>query len=282
MPLDPTFFLHATYAFYVTLLIIGVLAYGKYKDPTDPTLRPNERINLESIGKIDFLGVGLLLALFILLMLEPQGGTPDKSKEITLTPFVMIAGMISQAVPGLIVLVLLMARGIKFSDFFGLRWSWENARHILVIAPVGVIITYLFMFALETLGYSGWLVTAFGQEIKVQDAVRIYQETDAVVIRALLAISAVIIAPIVEEVVFRGYIYTVTKRFTGRIFSTLASALVFGVVHNYIPGLLPLAFLAVLLTVSYELTGSLWAPISIHALFNASTLIVQEIQFHQN
>jgi len=60
---------------------------------------------------------------------------------------------------------------------------------------------------------------SFGQDVQVQDAVRIYQEADAVVIRMMLGISAVVIAPLVEEVVFRGYIYTVTKRYTARVFS---------------------------------------------------------------
>ncbi len=284
MPLNPTLFLDATYAFSVVAVIFGVLIYGKYRlSPEDErfALAGRGKANPEGIGKIDFLGVGLLLGLFFLLMLDPQG-TVDKEKVMGLTPPVMIAGMISQAVPGLIVLALLMARGIRFRDFFGLNWGWKEASKIVVIAPVGVIVTYLFMFILESSGYSQWLVRVFGQDVQVQDAVRIYQEADAVVIRMMLGISAVVIAPLVEEVVFRGYIYTVTKRYTARVFSTLVSALLFGVVHNYIPGLLPLAFLAVLLTVSYELTGSLWAPISIHALFNASTLLVQEIQYHHS
>ena len=35
-----------------------------------------------------------------------------------------------------------------------------------------------------------------------------------------------------------------------------------------------------ILALAYELSGSIWAPISIHALFNASQLLVQEINFH--
>jgi len=284
MSLDPTIFLYSTYAFYVVALILGILIYGKYRISSDEMAfcpKDDGAVNPVGLSKIDLLGMGLLIGLFFLLMLQPEGGG-DKLEEVNITPFIMLAGMISQAVPGLIVMVLLMARGMSSSEFFGLRWEWKEARKIVVIAPVGVVVTYLFMFALESAGYSDWLVATFGQEIKVQDAVRIYQEMDAVVIRVMLAISAVVIAPIVEELVFRGYIYSVTKKYTARIFATLVSALLFGVVHNYIPGLVPLAFLAVLLTVSYEMTGSLWAPISIHALFNASTLLVQEIQYHQS
>ncbi len=147
---------------------------------------------------------------------------------------------------------------------------------------VGIIVTYVFIIGLSLVGFPEWLVYVFGKDIEVQPAVRLYQEADGVMIRMLLAISAVIVAPIVEEVVFRGYIYTVTKRYTARIFATVVSAILFGVVHNFIPGLLPLAFLAIILTISYEFTGSLWAPISIHALFNSYTLMMQEYQIHNS
>ncbi len=92
-----------------------------------------------------------------------------------------------------------------------------------------------------------------------------------------MALAVVILAPVCEEIVFRGYIYGATKRFTDRFFACLFSSLLFAVAHYNINALLPLLFLAILLTVAYELTGSLWAPISIHALFNATTLINLEM-----
>jgi len=130
---------------------------------------------------------------------------------------------------------------------------------------------------MEMAGYSEMIKSIFG-EAKQQEIVKIYQETSAVSIRVMLAIAAVIIAPVVEEVVFRGYIYPVCKRYTGRIIATFFASLFFSAVHFNIPALLPLFILAIILTIAYELSGSLWVPISIHASFNAFTLIVQEIQ----
>jgi len=283
MPLDPHITLISTFAFYVIALIAGILIYKKY---TSPALEFRGGVSTLEINKIDLLGIALIIG-FVSLNLIPAftgagGEDGSATKEMNITPGLLLIGMIAQAVPGLIVIVLLVARGTKLIEFFGLSLRWKNILYLIVIAPLGVIYTFLFMWGLNALGYSEWLVQVFGQEVEVQDAIRIYQETDEVIIRILMAISVVIIAPIIEEMVFRGYIYTVTKRYTARIFSTLISAVLFGVVHNYIPGLVPLAFLAVLLTISYEITGSLWAPISIHALFNASTLLVQEIQFHHS
>ncbi len=281
MPLDPQITLISTFALYVIALIAGILLYKKY---TSPALEFRGGVSTLEINKIDLFGIALIIGLMSLNLIPEfivaEGGSVPK--KMSLTPGLLLVGMIAQLIPGLIVIALILARGTKLIEFFGLSLRWKNIRYLIIIAPLGVIYTFLFMWGLNALGYSEWLVQVFGQEVEVQDAIRIYQEADEVIIRVLMAISVVIIAPVIEEIVFRGYIYTVTKRYTARIFSTIISAVLFGVVHNYIPGLVPLAFLAILLTISYEITGSLWAPISIHALFNASTLLVQEIQFHHS
>lgn len=275
MPLDPHIVLNSTFVLYVLVLIGGVFAYKKY---SQPVLECHGKVSISQIDLIDLAGLALLVGIFAAMLGLSQMPVESPEGVVNITPPVLLAGMVSQIVPGLIVIVILMARGVRVVEFFGLRW--KKAYYIIVIAPMGVVYTYLLMFGIDSLGYTEWIVQVFGKEIEVQDALRVYQEADAVVIRLLMAISVVIIAPVVEEVVFRGYIYTVTKRYTARIFSTLISAVLFAVVHNYIPGLVPLAFLAILLTISYEITGSLWAPISIHALFNASTLLYQEVTFH--
>ena len=92
-----------------------------------------------------------------------------------------------------------------------------------------------------------------------------------------MAFAVVVLAPVCEEVFFRGYIYAATKRFSDRFFACLFSSLLFAVVHHNINALFPLFFLAIILVIAYELTGSLWTPMLIHALVNANTLII--IQF---
>ena len=43
--------------------------------------------------------------------------------------------------------------------------------------------------------------------------------------------------------------------------------------HLHLPSLLPLFLLACVLTLAYELSGSLLVPMAMHALFNAITLV---------
>jgi membrane protease YdiL (CAAX protease family) len=84
---------------------------------------------------------------------------------------------------------------------------------------------------------------------------------------------AVIVAPVAEEMIFRGYFYGVIRRYGGRIPAILISSLLFAAIHVHLPSFPGLFLLAVTLCFLYERTGSLWSNITMHAAFNASTII---------
>ncbi len=92
---------------------------------------------------------------------------------------------------------------------------------------------------------------------------------------ALLKIFAagVIIAPICEEFIFRGFFYAVGKRYLGPLASGFITALLFAAVHLSLPALAGLFVLAICFTLAYERTGSLFVPIGMHALFNFTSLL---------
>ena len=90
--------------------------------------------------------------------------------------------------------------------------------------------------------------------------------------RSALITMAVLIAPIAEEFLFRGYLYGVLRRFAGRLPAIIVSSLLFAAVHLHLPSMLGLTILAVLLCLVYERTGSLWANICIHATFNTISI----------
>jgi membrane protease YdiL (CAAX protease family) len=108
-----------------------------------------------------------------------------------------------------------------------------------------------------------------GKGEQLQEVVRTLIGTDNPALKAVLAITAIIIAPLVEEIIFRGYLYPVIKRYSGCCFAAITTSLLFAIVHGNLPGLMPLFTLAVILTLVYESTGCLWVPIATHSLFNA-------------
>jgi membrane protease YdiL (CAAX protease family) len=88
-----------------------------------------------------------------------------------------------------------------------------------------------------------------------------------------VVILLVVVAPIVEEVVFRGYLYgRIRERLTGKWGVTLAIVLVsglFGLFHGQWNVGVGVAVLSAVMCLAREVTGTIWCGIVIHMLKNA-------------
>ena len=93
-----------------------------------------------------------------------------------------------------------------------------------------------------------------------------------VVSLALTFVLVVVAAPITEEIMFRGWIYTSLRFRFSALVSVVVSALLFANAHYESSHLYALAVFPVglLLGVVRERTGTLWATVSLHALYNFS------------
>jgi hypothetical protein len=95
----------------------------------------------------------------------------------------------------------------------------------------------------------------------------------------LAVISIAVIAPVVEEVVFRGFIYGGLRRKWGVSLSVVVSSLVFALAHSFSVGgsillLGPSLFIAgVALALVYERSRSLVPGMVLHASFNLIAVV---------
>jgi membrane protease YdiL (CAAX protease family) len=87
-----------------------------------------------------------------------------------------------------------------------------------------------------------------------------------------LLITAVAIAPLVEEVVFRGVFFPALARHRGIPAAVVLVSMLFAFIHGHPPAALPLFVVGTTLATAYLYTGSLLVPIFIHAIFNAVNL----------
>ena len=81
-------------------------------------------------------------------------------------------------------------------------------------------------------------------------------------------LSIVVVAPVAEELVFRGLVYTRLRRALPVAAACLIQSLLFGLMHGVAIWILYAAFLAVVMTVIFERYGSLWASIAFHVAMN--------------
>jgi membrane protease YdiL (CAAX protease family) len=85
---------------------------------------------------------------------------------------------------------------------------------------------------------------------------------------AMFLLVAVVMAPLFEEIVFRGFLFRGFANSWGWVWGAVASAAIFGAAHLQLDVFLPLAALGFVLAWAYHRTGSLWTSITMHALFN--------------
>ena len=91
---------------------------------------------------------------------------------------------------------------------------------------------------------------------------------------AVLVLIAVVLAPIIEELIFRGCLYRFLKSQTAILPAQIISGILFSLMHANIFSFLPLALIGVLLARVYEKTGSILVSIWFHAFFNGHTLLM--------
>ena len=87
----------------------------------------------------------------------------------------------------------------------------------------------------------------------------------------IIAILGVAFVPVVEEIIFRGYLYRFLKARHTILIAQLISAALFALLHDNLNSFLPLVFIGFILARIYESTGSIYKTIFFHAFFNASS-----------
>jgi membrane protease YdiL (CAAX protease family) len=99
--------------------------------------------------------------------------------------------------------------------------------------------------------------------------------------RLALGAAAVLLAPLAEEVLFRGILYPAIKQTGHPRLAFWGTSLLFAAVHMNVVTFVPLTVLALVLTALYERTNNLLAPIMAHVLFNAlnfaTLLVLQQV-----
>jgi uncharacterized protein len=174
------------------------------------------------------------------------------------------------------VLLMVYVRIIRDLDpveMFGLRQ--HSLPHTIKYAVIGLAVAYAVVLVANAIWT--YLLDGVWPDMGAQEPVQAFQKTGSWPLRVILSLYAAIVAPLVEEIMFRGFLYCVLKRFTDSYFAGLTTALLFGVVHMHVATLGPLTALGLVLVVAYELTGSLLVPVGIHALFNTLNLVLMVV-----
>ena len=109
-------------------------------------------------------------------------------------------------------------RNRRVVDLFGLREL--SLPKIVVISILGGVASLL-ICAWAVGGISNTYLEGVFGELEVQEPVKMFQESKSIVHLSLSIIMACIAAPVVEEFLFRGYMYGTVKRLTNPVFAAV-------------------------------------------------------------
>jgi membrane protease YdiL (CAAX protease family) len=260
-------------SFYLTIiaLVVGLVTFT-FVRVMNPLLRWNEHGNVWT-GPFrfeDLIVVFLLVGWFSLQVLGALSAaasvTPDTPPP-TLTSDALLLSLVTQiATVGAVLFFLLYLRKIEVAELFGLtRMPLRTVliKSILVMIPVFVIVAIVGHFTITL-----FFQKEGGAQPETQLVIQAFLKNPDPILRGLIVISACIVAPVCEEILFRGFLYPAIKKHSERFFATLVVSLLFAVVHMNAPALPALFVLAIFLTIAYEITGSILVPICMHAIFN--------------
>ena len=227
--------------------------------------RPWGRDNLTSRlgGYLVCLYGGILLATLAQKTIEHSG--PSVTQMI-------VASLSLQGAALILIPHFLREQQLGWKDAFGFGNNRKQAIMLGIILaclflPLGMGLQWL---SAQLMMHLPWIPIKPQQ----QESVQTLQMAVTWFNRIELGVITIVLAPVAEEMLFRGILYPTIKQVGFPRLALWGTALLFAAIHMNLVTFVPLLVLALGLTLVYERTDNLLAPITAHALFNAMNFVI--------
>lgn len=187
------------------------------------------------------------------------------------------------SLPAIIVGTMSIQGSILFGTGLVVWWyrlNWKEAFGFSTRnAPYAILLGWLAAVAFVPISYllqfdSFELLTRLHFKTPEQQAVLTLQNAQSWDSRIYFIAFTVLVAPLAEELLFRGVLYPVIKQSGFPRIAWWSTALLFGAIHLNLVNFFPLVVLGLALVWLYEITNNLLASITAHAVFNAINVTV--------
>ncbi len=138
-----------------------------------------------------------------------------------------------------------------------------------IVAYIGFVPPFVILVVLSVA-----VCQLFGVQPQPHELVNVLAQEKNIFMLVYLGVLTTLIAPVVEEIVFRGVIYGALRKSMGFFGAAAASALLFSLAHANVAQTLPVLGMGVVLAMLYEWTGSLIASILFHVLNNTVAFVL--------
>jgi membrane protease YdiL (CAAX protease family) len=234
--------------------------------PLSPTRWPDNAFSVKRcLVFVATIGAAFALGLVSASVAVLLGGPAAirSGKNLQLTSGLLVAQIVAY--------IPLLGAALPLLPFTARRTLGEIGLHAPTVSDVrvGVLGAVAMYFVAE----GAALVQKFALHIEgTQQAVALFGTTHDRMLIYGLVILAVFIAPFVEEVIFRGFVFNALLRYVPVGVATIVSGIIFGLAHFDMTAFFPLACGGVVLALVYYRTGSLISSMVTHGTFNAANV----------
>lgn len=223
--------------------------------------------------------VAMLLTLVLVFMSGVLSGPAVEAKTSEVAPSPSEAAQAGSIALMIIVDLMLVSLVVGFlrvvrefdpGELFGLR-RMKPAR-AFTVAVMWIIPAWFVVWGVAVA--SSALLDGVWPDLGAQSSVKLLEGTGSPLVKLLMSVTAIMVAPLTEELMFRGVLFGVFKRYTDTYFAGLVSAVLFASIHSHVGTFLPLFALGLIFVAAYEVTGCLLVTIFMHALFNGSQVVL--------
>jgi len=153
----------------------------------------------------------------------------------------------------------------SWGGVFGMRWKEAGRKFRAALVYYTAAVPWLLG---GTLLYQ-WLLRLAGVEFSLQNVVELLMQCPSFPARLYLLFTAVVLAPLAEELLFRGLLFPLFIRWLNVPLAVFLTSLLFAALHFHAASFMTLFLISIAFSLAYWRTGSLWVPVGMHALFNA-------------
>jgi len=222
---------------------------------------------------MDFLVVMALLSLLLVVGIFSNMISAARENAPVETQNQAVNFIVSLVLYGAILaLVHLIVRGREstWRTAFGFRSTRPFSALLMALGVTCIafpIARYLGILSVE-------VMDMLGKKAVPQPSVQMLRTTASVGPQMFLAILAIGVAPLTEELLFRGILFPFINQQGYPKLAMWGSAVLFGALHLNLMTFVPLTFLGVVLAWLYDTTDNLVAPIFAHSLFNFANFLL--------
>ncbi len=138
---------------------------------------------------------------------------------------------------------------------------WTLVKTVIFCYLLYLLVSFLII---NLLSYTGFELPGFQD----QQSYLPFFGYDALGLTTAFLIIA-ILAPFLEELFFRGFIYRIFIKTWPVWLGSILSALLFGLIHFQLQTIIPLFILGLILNFAYQKTGSVWTSMAFHSFNNS-------------